>query len=87
MTNLIVNSLYVFFIVLEIVLFAYFMMSWFPFNTKLKEFLITLLDPLLTPIRFLLKHSIFNTKVIDLAPMIALIVILFFQSIFYRFML
>lgn len=87
MSNLIVNSLYVFFIVLEIVLFAYFMMSWFPFNTKLKEFLITLLDPILTPIRFLLKHSIFNTKVIDLAPMIALIVILFFQSIFYRFML
>lgn len=87
MSNLIVNSLYVFFIVLEIILFAYFMMSWFPFNTKLKEFLITLLDPILTPIRFLLKHSIFNTKVIDLAPMIALIVILFFQSIFYRFML
>ena len=87
MSNLIVNSLYVFFIVLEIILFAYFMMSWFPFNTKLKEFLITLLDPILTPIRFLLKHSIFNTKVTDLAPMIALIVILFFQSIFYRFML
>ena len=86
MSNVIVNSLYVFFIVLEIILFAYFMMSWFPFNTKLKEFLITLLDPILTPIRFLLKHSIFNTKVIDLAPMIALIVILFFQSIFYRFM-
>lgn len=86
MSNLIVNSLYVFFIVLEIILFAYFMTSWFPFNTKLKEFLITLLEPLLTPIRFLLKHSIFNTKVIDLAPMIALVVIIFFQTIFYSLM-
>lgn len=84
MSNLIVNSLYVFFIVLEIILFAYFMINWFPTNTKLKEFLITLLEPVLTPIRFLLKHSIFNTKVIDLSPMIALIVILFFQTIFYN---
>jgi YggT family protein len=84
MSNLIVNSLYVFFIVLEIILFTYFLMSWFPFNAKLKEFLITLIEPLLTPIRFLLKHSIFNTKVIDLSPMIALVVILFFQTIFYN---
>ncbi|WP_455717106.1 YggT family protein [Anaerosporobacter sp.] len=84
MSNLIVNSLYVFFIVLEIILFTYFMMSWFPFNAKFKEFLITLIEPLLTPIRFLLKHSIFNTKVIDLSPMIALVVILFLQTIFYN---
>lgn len=83
MSNLIVNSLYVFFIVLEIILFTYFMMSWFPFSTKLKEFLMTLIEPLLTPIRFLLRHSIFNTKVIDLSPMIALVVILFFQTFFY----
>lgn len=83
MINLIVNSLYVFFIVLEIVLFTYFMMTWFPFSTKFKEFLVTLLEPILAPIRFLLKHSIFNTKVIDLSPMIALVVILFFQNLFY----
>lgn len=84
MSNLIVNSLYVFFIVLEIILFAYFMINWFPANTKLKEFLLTLLEPLLAPIRFLLKHSIFNTKVIDLSPMIALVVIMFFQTLFYN---
>ncbi|WP_442871542.1 YggT family protein [Anaerosporobacter sp.] len=84
MSNLIVNALYVFFIVLEVVLFAYFLTSWFPINMKIKEFLITLLEPLLAPIRFLLKHSIFNTKVVDLAPMITLVVILFFQTIFYH---
>ncbi|WP_167956503.1 YggT family protein [Anaerosporobacter faecicola] len=83
MSNLIVNSLYVFFIVLEIILFIYFFTSWFPVHTKFKEFLIVLLEPILAPIRFLLKHSIFNTKMIDLAPMIALVVILFFQNIFY----
>lgn len=83
MSYLIFNSLYVFFIVLEIVLFTYFITTWFPINSRFKGLLVTLLDPILIPIRYLMKHSIFNTKVADISPMIALVVILFLQSFFY----
>lgn len=83
MSSLVINSLYIFFIVLEVILFANLIMSWLPKSSRFKEFLLVLLEPILSPIRYLLKHSIFNTKVIDLAPMIALVVILFFQNLFY----
>lgn len=77
------EALYIFFLLLEIILFIYFSLSLIHVSPRFKEFISILIEPVLTPVRFLLRHSIFNTKVIDFSPMIAFVVISFFQSIFY----
>lgn len=83
MSNLIFNALYIFFIVLEMILFLYIIISWFPMNKHIKNVFITLLAPILDPVRYLLKHSIFNTTTADLAPIIGLVIISYLQQFFY----
>lgn len=83
MSNLLYNALYVFFIVLEMILFVYIIASWFPISKRVKDLLDTLLNPILEPIHFLLKHSIFNTPTADISPIIGLVIISFFQQFFY----
>ncbi len=83
MTHLFFNALYVFFIVLEMILFLYVITSWFPVNNRFKNFLTVLIDPILIPVRYLLKHSIFNTPAADLSPVIGFVIILFLQEFFY----
>lgn len=83
MTHLLFNALYVFFIVLEIILFLYVIISWFPINNFIKNILTILIEPILTPVRYLLKHSIFNTPTADLSPIISFVIILFLQEFFY----
>lgn len=83
MTHLFFNALYVFFIVLEIILFLYVIISWFPINNFIRNLLTILIEPILTPVRFLLKHSIFNTPTADLSPIISFVIILFLQEFFY----
>lgn len=84
MLNLTIRTLYIFFIVLEILLFLYIISSWLPLGAKLKSFFLTILGPIFDPIRFLLKFSVFQTRGIDLSPIIALVVISYFQQLFYR---
>lgn len=82
--TLLYEALYLFFTVLEIMLFLYVVISWFPNSGKLREMFITLLDPIFVPVRFLLRHSIFNTPRADLAPIISFVIILFLQEFFFR---
>lgn len=83
MSELIFNSLYVFFIVIEMILFIYIFSSWIPGSGKFKELLATLISPILDPIRYLMKHSIFRTRNIDVSPFIAFIIISYLQTFFY----
>lgn len=83
MVNLIYNMFYVFFIVIEIVLFLYILTSWIRISGKIKEILFMLIEPIITPVRYLLKHSIFNSPAADLSPIISFIIIIFFQNFFY----
>jgi YGGT family. len=83
MTLLIYKTLYIFFVVLEMILFVYIFSSWLPLGAKLKELLLTLLAPIFEPIRFLLKFSVFQARGIDVSPIIALIIISYFQQLFY----
>jgi uncharacterized protein YggT (Ycf19 family) len=83
MAHLLYNTLYVFFIVLEMILFLYVITSWFPISHSIKGFLAVLIDPVLVPVRYLLKHSIFNTPAADLSPIISFVIILFLQEFFY----
>lgn len=83
MSSLIYYALYIFFVVLEMILFLYILTTWFPIGVRFKNFLITLLAPVLDPVRYLLRHSIFNTPTADIAPIIGLVIISFLQQFFY----
>ena len=81
MTHMICQTFYYFFNILDTMLFLYILSSWFP-NTK-RYHLAKFLDPLFTPIRYCLAHSIFRTGRGDLTPMIALVVLSYLQTFFY----
>ncbi len=83
MTSIICQTFYYFFGVLDTILFLYILSSWFPNAQKIRYYLAQLLNPLFTPIRICLGHSIFRTGYGDLTPMIALIVLSYLQTFFY----
>lgn len=83
MTHIICQTFYYFFGVLDTILFLYILSSWFPNAQKIRYYLVQFLNPLFTPIRFCLSHSIFRTGYGDLTPMIALIVLSYLQTFFY----
>lgn len=83
MASLIYNVFYVFFVVLEIILFLYILTSWFRINGKVKSVLFTLIEPVIIPVKYLLKHSIFNSPAADLSPIISFIIIIFLQNFFF----
>lgn len=79
--QIIMNSLYIFFEVLGVILFVFIISTWLPLGPKLRNAVQSLISPILDPIRFLLKYSIFQTR-IDISPIIALIVITYFKNFF-----
>lgn len=83
MTYIVCHALYIFFVILECVLFIYILGSWFPNALRFRALLLTLLDPIFVPIRFLLRKSVFYNAQRDLTPMVALILIFYLQSFFY----
>ena len=83
MTYIVCHALYIFFMILESILFIYIISSWVPNTIKIRKLLLTLLDPLFVPIRYCLRHSVFNNSTIDLVPMVTLLVLSYLQSLFY----
>lgn len=83
MYNTIIDSLYIFFVILEILLFLYMISKWFRISMKVMEPLAKLVDPVLDPIRFLLRFSIFQVRTYDLSPIIGFIVITYLQNFFF----
>lgn len=84
MTYILCRALYIFFVIMESVLFLYIISSWFPNAGKIRATLSTLLDPMFVPIRACLKHSVFSNHKIDLTPMITLIILSYLQTLFYN---
>lgn len=80
-TILIYKTFYVFFNVIEIILFIYIISSWFPLPNGIKKVLLNLINPILDPIRFLLRRSIFNTPVSDFSPIIGIVILSYLQSV------
>jgi uncharacterized protein YggT (Ycf19 family) len=86
MSILIYRTFYVFFNVIEIILFVYIISSWFPIPNGIKKIILTLINPFLDPIRFLLKRSIFNTSVSDFSPIIGIVILSFLQHMMSQLM-
>ncbi|MGN6712044.1 YggT family protein [Anaerocolumna jejuensis] len=82
MAHTIYTTFYVFFIVLQIILLLYMLSSWFAGGERIKSLLSLLIEPVLTPVRFILKYSIFNNPAADLSPLIGFVIILFLQDFF-----
>lgn len=81
MSILIYRTFYVFFNVIEIILFIYLISSWFPIPNGIKKVLVTLINPILDPIRFLLRRSIFNTPISDFSPIIGIVILSYLQNV------
>ncbi len=71
-----------FFIVLEIILLAYVVSSILPLNNNIRKKITEIITPLLAPVRYLLKYSIFKTNTVDLSPIISYVIVTFLQRFF-----
>ena len=80
MEYLIFRSIEVFLIGLEILLFIQ-LFTGFLQEGFIRKQLAFLLDPILDPVRYLLKHSIFQSAVNDMSPLIAFIIITYVQQL------
>lgn len=79
MAQLIQQAFYLFFKIMEYCLVAYLILSWIPFGKRIKRVLELFLDPLLTFVQYLLKHSIFGSNVFDMSPLISLLIVTYAQ--------
>lgn len=84
MIHIIYTTFYIFFIILQMILLLYMLLSWFTGGDSFKNLLSLLIEPVLTPVRFMLKYSIFNNPAADLSPLIGFVIILFLQDFFGR---
>lgn len=82
MYSLIMNACYVFFIVLEVILFLYIISTWLKVSPKIMIIFSLILGPILEPIQYLTKRSIFQVANYDISPLIALIPLTYLQEFF-----
>lgn len=80
MVYLIVRSLSIFLICLEAMLFIQIFISFLPIQ-RVKNVVGIFVDPLLQPIRYLLKHSVFQSGGSDSSPIIAFIILTYFGQL------
>jgi uncharacterized protein YggT (Ycf19 family) len=66
----VISILYWFFQIIEYALAAYVILMWLPFLPRLKPIMADIMNPLLRPVRQLLRRSVFNTRGIDISPVI-----------------
>ena len=81
MAGLIKEAFYIFVLILEYSVFAYFLLSWIPSLKGFMNLVSRFLDPLFSIIRYLLKRSIFRSAQIDFTPLIAIFVLSYLQII------
>lgn len=84
MIQTIYSTFYMFFVVLQVILLLFMVSSWFNGGEKFKNLLSLLIEPILTPVRFLLKYSIFGNPAADLSPLISFVLIMFLQDFFVK---
>ena len=81
MTGLLKEAFYIFFIILEYCVLAYIVLSWIPSLKGFRNLIGRFLDPLFSIIRYLLRHSVFRTVTIDMAPLIAIFILSYLKII------
>lgn len=82
--RLLCQAFYFFFVVVEIILMVYVLSYWLPIPRAFRQTFVSLMLPILVPIRLLMKKSIFFSPHVDLSPVVALAVVAFLQEFFYN---
>ena len=66
----IISAGYWFCIIIQYTVIAYTVVSWIKSLKKAKDIMDDIMDPLLSPVRKMLMHSVFRLRGIDLSPII-----------------
>lgn len=74
MKFLVIHSLSIFFYCLEIMLFIQIFINLLPIP-GIRKIVENIVEPMLRPIRFLLRHSVFQSGGADSSPIIAFIIL------------
>ena len=77
MTIYLVSVVYWFLMIVEVALTVYIFVSWLPLSPTLRKLMNYIMDPLLEPIRRLLRKSVVYIQGIDLSPIILYLLILY----------
>ena len=77
MSIYVISILYWFFRVVEIALLVYIILLYLPVAPKLKLLMVDVMKPLPNPVRKMLNRSVFNTRGIDLSPIILYLIVTF----------
>lgn len=85
--NIFLEALDKFIFILIALIFIRVVLSWLPLNNnRLNDFINVTTEPILTPIRTLVNHSIFGGKgqLLDLSPFVAVIILQVVQNYIQR---
>ncbi|HIU02902.1 MAG TPA: YggT family protein [Candidatus Onthocola gallistercoris] len=81
MTIYLVSVVYWFLMIVEVAVTVYIFVSWLPLSPTLRKLMNYIMDPLLEPIRRLLRKSVVYIQGIDLSPIILYLLILYVRQL------
>lgn len=81
MTIYLVSVVYWFLMIVEAAVTVYIFVSWLPLSPTLRKLMNYIMDPLLEPIRRLLRKSVVYIQGIDLSPIILYLLILYVRQL------
>ena len=81
MTIYLVSVVYWFLMIVEVAVTVYIFVSWLPLSPTLRKLMNYIMDPLLEPIRRLLRKSVVYIQGIDLSPIILYLLILYVRKL------
>ena len=81
MTIYLVSVVYWFLMIVEVAVTVYIFVSWLPLSPTLRKLMNYIMDPLLEPIRRLLRKSVVYIQGIDLSPIVLYLLILYVRQL------
>lgn len=66
----IISIAYWFFVIVQYAVLIYTVVSWIKALEKFQTVMSDVMDPMLNPIRSMLKHSVFRIRGVDISPII-----------------
>lgn len=81
MIEYIIYCMGIFFIVLEIIVLIYMLQSIIDMGRYVRLVTLILVEPILSPMQRLVKHSVMNTFSLDLSPYILLIILYYLGKV------
>lgn len=81
MAGYIIYCMGIFFIVLEVIVLIYMLQSFIDMGHYVRLVTLILVEPVLSPMQKLVRHSVMNTFSLDLSPYILLIILYYLGKV------